>query len=411
MRREDVQPLLLQAADQLPEPELADAAWAAGVALHRRRRRTVVISVIAFIVGAIVASILIGIGTSGNADITPPTTPPGYVEASGQISGIDFWVAPPPGSERFLDRLDTVLGDRLDLPDKVRPLAKHTLESVAAVVLAKQGDRYTPLLLGADGSWARADIGLVAVGGASPLTPGAVSPYGRLVAFPQPGELITVNASTAEITRFPLPAGEFRSVSWVQDEQRVLVSGPGAAYQVVVGEGGDGERPVISVPATDDPGDATSPYRLQTGAVMRYLFHGQWVEDSPLSLPVRSWQGQTMSSNAAAARVFVAEKLPEVPTRVSQPQVLAAISTLRTLPSRLLVLGEPQDNPPTNEGAGDHPFVREAGCCFVLGWYDDNNVLFRVHGWVLAWNLDSGRVRRVTEMGVDQVALGPGLRL
>ncbi|RZT13559.1 hypothetical protein EV649_6755 [Kribbella sp. VKM Ac-2569] len=411
MRREDVQPLLLQAADQLPEPELADAAWAAGVRVSRRRRRTVVISVIAFIVLAIVASILIEVGTSGNADITPPTTPPGYIEASGKISGIDYWVAPPPGSERFLDRLDTPLGDRLELPDKVRPLAKHTLETVAAVVLVKQGDRYAPVLLGADGSWAKADVGLVTVGGESPLSPGAISPYGRVVAFPQPGELITVNATTAEISRIPLPAGEFRSVSWVQDEQRVLISGPGAAYQVVVGEGGDGEQAVIPVSATDDPEEITSPYRIQTGAVMRYLFNGRWMEDGPLTLPVRSWQGQTMSSNSAAARLFIAEKLPEVPTRVSQPQVLAAISTLRTLPSRLLVLGEPQDNPPTYEGAGDRPFVRVAGCCAVLGWYDDSNVLFRVHGWVLAWNLESGRVRRVTEMRVDQVALGPGLRL
>ncbi|WP_410793743.1 hypothetical protein [Kribbella sp. C-35] len=411
MRREDVQPLLLQAADELPEPELADAAWAAGVRVNRRRRRTVVISVIAVIMLAIVASILIEVGTSGNADITPPTTPPGYIEAAGKISGIDYWVAPPPGSERFLDRLATPLGDRLELPDKVRPLAKHTLDSVAAVVLVKQGDRYAPVLLGADGSWARADVGLAAVGGESPLSPGAISPYGRVVAFPQPGELITVNASTAEVSRFPLPAGDFRSVSWVQDEQRVLISGPDAAYQVVVGEGGDGEQAVVQVSATNDPNEATSPYRIQTGAVMRYLFNGRWMEDSPLTLPVRSWQGQTMSSNSAAARVFIAEKLPEVPTRVSQPQVLAAISTLRTLPSRLLVLGEPQDSPPTYEGTGDRQFVREAGCCVVLGWYDDSNVLFRVHGWVLAWNLDSGRVRRVTELDVYQVALGPGLRL
>jgi len=144
--------------------------------------------------------------------------------------------------------------------------------------------------------------------------------------------------------------------------------------------------------------------------VMRYMFNGQWMEDNPLTLPVRSWQGQTFSSITGAARVFVSETLPQVPTRVSQPQVVAAISTLSTMPSRLLVLGEPQDSPPTQEGAGDRPFVREVGCCAVLGWYDDNNVLFRVRGWVLAWNLDSGRVRRVTELGVDQVALGPGLR-
>jgi hypothetical protein len=411
MRREDVRPLLLQATDQLPEPELADAAWAAGLVVNRRRRRAVVISVIAVIALAVLASILIGVGTSGNADdVTPPRTPPGYIESSGKISGIDYWVAPPPGSERFLDRLETPLGDRLQLPDKVRPLAKHTLDNVAAVVLVKHEDRYAPLLLGSDGSWAEADVGLAAVGGAPPLSSGAVSPEGRIVAFPQPDELVTVDASTAQISRFPLPAGAFRSVSWVADGRRILVSGPDAAYQVVVGEVGNGEQPVVPVSPARDPDEVTSPFRIQTGSVMRYLFDGQWAEDSPLTLPVQSWQGQTFSSISAAARVFVAEKLPQVPTRVSQPQVVAAISTLRTMPSRLLVLGEPQDNPPTREGAGDRPFVREVGCCSVLGWYDDSNVLFRVHGWVLAWNLDSGRVRRVTEVGVGQVALGPGLR-
>ena len=48
--------------------------------------------------------------------------------------------------------------------------------------------------------------------------------------------------------------------------------------------------------------------------------------------------------------------------------------------------------------------------CAVLGWYDEGNVLVRVHGWIVAWNLDTGRIRRVTELAVDTVALGPGLR-
>jgi len=410
MRREDVRPLLLQTTDLLSEPDLADAAWAAGLVVNRRRRRLTALSVIAVIALAVVASILIGTGTRGRADITPPPTPPGYIESSGKISGIDFWVAPPPGSERFLDRLETPLGDRLDLPHKVRPLAKHTLHNIAAVLLVKHGDRYAPLLLGADGSWVQADVGLAPVDNGPPLSPGAISPDGHVAAFPQPGALVTVDATTAQIARFPLPGGDYLSVSWVADGRWALVGGRDATYQVLVGEGGYGEDPVLRVAATRDPNEATSPFRIQTGAVMRYMFNGQWMEDNPLTLPVRSWQGQTFSSITGAARVFVSETLPQVPTRVSQPQVVAAISTLSTMPSRLLVLGEPQDSPPTQEGAGDRPFVREVGCCAVLGWYDDNNVLFRVRGWVLAWNLDSGRVRRVTELGVDQVALGPGLR-
>jgi hypothetical protein len=62
MRREDVQPLLLLAADRLPEPDLADAAWAAGLRLRRRRRRAVALGVVLVIVALILASIIIEVG-------------------------------------------------------------------------------------------------------------------------------------------------------------------------------------------------------------------------------------------------------------------------------------------------------------------------------------------------------------
>jgi hypothetical protein len=46
----------------------------------------------------------------------------------------------------------------------------------------------------------------------------------------------------------------------------------------------------------------------------------------------------------------------------------------------------------------------------VLGWYDSETVLVQVTGWILAWSLESGQVRRVAELEVPMVALGPGLR-
>ena len=413
MRREDVEPLLYRAADRLPEPDLADAAWAEGVATRRRRRRSILVSLLVVLVIAIGAAVGYAAGSGDNAEPVPPTLPPtspsDYVVPAGQIAGIDYWVSPPPGSERFLDRLRTVLGDRLQLPEQARPLSEQPLDMLAAVVLARRNSRYEPLLLGSDSSWSHADVGLVPINGGSPLSPGAISPDGRTVAFPQPGEVVTVDAATAEILRYQLPVEDIRSVSWIGDAQYILAAGPGAAYRILVGEGEVGEDTVVRIDGAGDPDAVTAPYRLQRGAVMRYMVSGQWTQDSALTLPVRSWVGQTFSTSITAARLFIADDVPEVPSTVAPAQVVAAISTLRTVPSRLLVLGEPMPRPARSPQA-DRADVRQPGCCSVLGWYDDGTPLFKVPGWVLAWDLYSGRVRRVTELSVDGLALGPGLR-
>lgn len=411
MRREDVRPLLQQAADRLPEPDLADAAWAAGLAVRRRRRRSVVAGLLAaLLVAAIVAVGAAVSGSNDNAELVPPPDPPGYVPPAGQIAGIDFWIAPPPGSERFLDRVETPVGDLLRLPDNPAPLAEQPLERIAAVVLEERAGLFEPLLLDADFSWARADVQLSRIRTGHPLSSGAVSPDGRIAAFPQPGELVVVDATTAEVRRFRIPAHDLRSVAWLTDSNRALVSGPGVAYRVLVGTGGSDEQSLVQVTGAEDPDAITAPYRLDTGVVLRYMFiTGDWTVDSALRLPVRSWVGQTFSSNGTAARVFVANDLPQVPAKDAQPQVVAAISTLRALPSRLLVLGQPESETP-NPVRADPAYVREPGCCVVLGWYDDNTPLFQVRGWVLAWDLRTGRVHRVTELAVNGVAFGPGIR-
>jgi hypothetical protein len=410
MRREDIQPLLYQAGDRLPEPDLADTAWATGVETRRRQRRSVMIALLVTFVIAVGTAIGAGVSGSRTSELVPPPTtpslPPGYVPPAGQIAGIDYWVAPPAGSERFLDRIYTPLGDRLRLPDDPEPLTENPIEHLAAVVLDERGGRYDALLLGADSTWARADIQLAPISNGSPLSSGAISPDGRTVAFPQPGELVTLDAVTAEVARYPLPVQDIRSVAWTPDAQRVLVSGPGKAFRVLVREGDFGEKAVVAIPPSQNPASITAPFRIERNAVLRYLATGQWAVDSELQLPVRTWVGQTFSTYTMTARLFVANDLQQVPTKNSQPQVVAAISTLRALPSSLLVLGETDRTTP----AMDPQYLREPGCCAVLGWYDDYKPLIQVRGWVLAWDVRSGKVERVTELAVDGVALGPGVR-
>jgi hypothetical protein len=429
MRRDEVQPLLERAADRLPVPDLADAAWAAGLEIRRRRRRGTAAAVAVVLVAAAIVALLAA--TNGDkAEPVPPdvlpsssptAVPPGTVPRAGVIAGLDYWMAPPAGSERFLDRVATPLGDTLRVPDKPGDLASHPVSQITAVVLGRHGDRYRPLLLDADGHWGEAPVDLLSVrdgptGRGPPLSAASVAPNGRLVAFPQSGALVLVDGATADVRRIEIPEQDIRTVSWLPDSERVLVSGEDVAFRILVGAAMPGEQLVTVIPGSNDPADVTAPYRLSSdgGQVLlaQYSTASGWAVQGRLQLPVTGWSGQTFSTASGVARLFLAEQLPQIPTIVSQPQVVAVISTAWNVPSRLLVLGE---TPPGTPGKTDPDEVRVPGCCSVLGWYDARTVLVRVVGkhtaWILAWDLRTSQVRRVTELEVGPIALGPGIRV
>lgn len=411
MRREDVRPLLEQAIGGLPEPDLADAAWAGGLAIRRRRRRGQVIAAIVVVLVVAVAGALVAVNGSSFGLKPPddvPTHPPGYVPPAGQIAGMDFWIAPQAGSEAWLDRIVTPMGGELEYPDNPAPLAEKPVAQIAAVVLSRNGDNFRPLLLGSTANWSEAAVDLVPIATGAPLSTGAVAPSGRLVAFPQPGAVVVLDSTRATTRRIPLPAQDIRSVSWLGDSERLLVSGPRSTYRVSA----TGEE-VVPVQTSVDPDAGTAPYRLDgvttQVVLMRYTRRG-WTADSPVQLPVQRWAGQTFTSGSLAARVFVADELPQVPTVASRPQVVAAISAVDNQPSRLMVLGETPPAKPPATGTQTPDAVRERGCCAVLGWYDSETVLVQVTNWMLAWSLETGQVRRVAELKVAAVAVGPGLR-
>jgi len=82
VRREDVPPLLEDAAGELPQADMADAAWAGGFAIRRRRRRSTVMALAVVLVIGAIAALAAGFG-GGKANQTPPTMPP---SSSGEIS-------------------------------------------------------------------------------------------------------------------------------------------------------------------------------------------------------------------------------------------------------------------------------------------------------------------------------------
>jgi hypothetical protein len=409
--------LLNQASDLLPEPDLADQAWAGGLAIRRRQRRSTVGGIVVLLVIAVVATLIVSLGGGNKSAITPPDTepthPPGYVTPGGQIAGIDFWTSPPAGSERFLDRLETPLGDLAQPPENPPSLRDNPIDAIVAVVLAGGEGKYVPLLLNEATDWARADLDLRPIVPGEPLSAGSIAPNGKLAAFPQPRGLVVVDATTGKSKTIQVPTDDLRSISWLPDSRALLISGPGAAYRVDVDVDSQGEPAVLAVAASNDAEAATAPYRLDGPqgrvVVMRFGGNNSWNAVGTPQLPVAAWVGQTFAVGNLAARMFAANPLPQVPTVVSRPQVLAMISPEQGQANRLLVLGETPAATPT-PGRNTPDAVREPGCCFVLGWYDDHTVLFQVRSWVLAWDLPTGRVRRVTELTVGGIALGPGIR-
>jgi hypothetical protein len=225
---------------------------------------------------------------------------------------------------------------------------------------------------------------------------------------------VLVDGTSGDVRRFELPSEDLRSVGWLPDSERVLVGGVNVAYRVLVGPGGSGEQPVAVVPGSKDPASVTAPYRLEAEAghlsLMRYGATGVWSVQSRMQLPTTGWYGQTFTSVSWVARVFQAAQLPEVSGAGPPPQIVAAVSAVKNVPSRLLVLSR---TPSAKTGQATPP-VRAPGCCSVLGWYDDRTVLVRVDGdrsgWILAWELTTGNVRRVTELEAAPIALGPGIR-
>ncbi|TWD72436.1 hypothetical protein FB561_7428 [Kribbella amoyensis] len=413
MKVDEVRPLLERVTEDLPEPELTDAAWANGRGLHRRQVRGT--ALLALLVALAIVAIGLLASSGGRLRFvppdTPPTHPPGYVAPTGQIAGIDFWTAPPSGSERFLDRLETPLGDLLRLPDHPDELTTEPIDRIAAVVLARREGGYEPLLLAPNGLWARTDMLLAPITTGSPLSAGAVSPNGRMAAFPQPGHVAVIDATTAEVRRLPLPVQDIRSVSWTPDSEHLLAGAPTTTYRVLVGHG---DEPFTVVEPTRDPDSATAPYRLdgtEGQVAVRRFTAGGWIVETMPDLPVSQWNGQTFTGDDVMARLFVARHLVQVRTVASVPQIVAAMSTVQREPSRLLVLGEtPAATPAPVPEPSPPDAIRTLGCCSVLGWYDGDTVLFQVTGWVLAWDLPTGQVRRVTELEVPGLAIGAGIR-
>ncbi len=222
----DLRDLLELASEDVPETDLAAAAWGAALAERRTVRRRAVLGAGTAAAAAAVATVVVREGSTDRVAVRPAPTPTRLRNAV--VGSVTVDLAPPPGDETALpayrDAATLGLGPTIGFADALRlpTLAPGTgsppnAASVRAVMLA-----WTP---GAEGLMAvlhlpRAEPGLeylacpgVPLVRADPtqsgegmvLGPRTVRDDRLAVVLPQPGEVVVIDARDGTADRIPVP--------------------------------------------------------------------------------------------------------------------------------------------------------------------------------------------------------------
>jgi hypothetical protein len=398
-----------EAADAMPEAELAASSWAGARDDLRRRRRTTAVSVAGLAVFGLLASGLAGPDRSGRQDVAPaPATPP-MTERGGfkrTFSDVAYVVSPAVGSESRLEQLPS------RLPDAV---ASHTLRPgkwnwptdrpLVAVLLTKlAAGRYAVTLVGPDRVAMRVPgITLEATRGAggaasAPLSATAVSPDGQTVVFPQPGHVAFLTVATGDVRSARIPGVGLQRAGWTSTGTHVVT---GTDHQSWLVEAGTLRVRRLTRPAPTGQFSIAGS-GLPRPFVQTWDAEGQYVHGEGLPLrPELEGRGDTVGSDLGWAGRAVS-LVPDIPSssdggRPGQGLVAVHASDPDTV--RLLLFGRSADRP--------------QGCCRAVGWKDGVLIFTsrsgtgRVH--LLGWDIASGEVLRVAQVPAEAIALGPGL--
>ncbi len=388
------------AAERVAPPELAKVAWE-GARRYRVRRAGAISG--ALLVAA-VTSVVVLTTTGGQPAPSPGLGRPSGTHAptrsstaptgpAGPTPTTVFQAGPSGAQERSSPLLDTRLRG-LDL--RARPAAvlspAHRGRIVAAYLLGR--GPYTAVLLLDSGERVRLDAVLQPnsdpAGNPQPvLDPRAVSADRSRVIFLQANGVVVADTSTGTARRWKSP-GPFYGAGWLTADELVLTRSAGnVLFDVRTGQiaatrvegelaAGGGALSVLMRPMRLS--SAASADRIVTVPMDPGIFG-----DSSGAAFLRSGR---VATGVYTAHVNVSG------VQVSNPQGVAVADTASGLADRLLVI-----NYDTDHGKG---------CCPVLGWLDDDTVLYANVGQrLLAWNVGTGELRRVIDLpATAELALG-----
>jgi hypothetical protein len=414
----DLGALLQRAVADLPEVDLVDDAWSAALQERARRRRALTGGVAAVAAGAL-AVVAVQLSGSDQPRPTPQytvTTPP----TTGTLGDrTPYAVLPLEGVEGGLPLFEAGLPQVVDAYGAaMRPFTVAAPRDVAAVVLRRDGGGYRPVLVTPAGEEVVVDRLLLsptrnrAGDTGAPLGPRAFG-AGRYIVFPQPGKVVRLDVRDGSVTTYAVPSPYVDSAGWTAAGQ-VVVRAEGRAWTLDPWKPGAVVEPV---PASTADGIA----ELGPGADGRTLritsfdpATGKPVGERVVRAPVTELWGPTVSSGQwSASGAFFDQDLTSPLIRRGNGPIYQGLVAVRPDGAAATILAAPE-NP-------DGQIGRYKGCCSVLGWADPHTVLLQTvgaHGsWVLAWDVERGRVLRVTRITADparqeipRIALNVGQR-
>lgn len=363
MTDQRLQQLLIEAASDVPPPDLAASAWRRA---RTRRRRTAALAVAAAGSVAVLATAL-ATGSGPHGAGPPPATrqPSSSAPAAPSATrwhGFAVWLGPAKADEAGLPQHRSPLPAAVDLSAASTPQAAAPLDRAVLAALRFGPDparagllRPTGVVLLGPGGELRTvdDIDLSPQRPVDPyyaLQAGSLSPDGSRLALAYAGNVVVRALGTGHDTSYPVADHVTELLGWVGEDRVGLADGSVLHLR-------DGSM-------TDGPAAALD----RTG-----------IEGFQPWGPVRPVLGQR-------AQAAFADQLDVVDAGVSNPEVVVADGAVRA------ILAMPY---------GDGGTIRYKGCCAVAGWLDTHTVALESRGTdftVLAWDIRTGQVERVTRL-------------
>ncbi|NNM44549.1 hypothetical protein [Knoellia koreensis] len=410
MTDRDLTGLLERASADLPEVDFASDAWADAYAAQSRRRRRLTTGVGAVAAAALAVGAVQIWGSDGSANRTPTpgvtaTTPP----VTGTLAdGTAYAELPLEGKESELPQLDVGLPKLIDTsrPRMMQSALRGEPPTVVGVTLeptTPELKAYRVLLIRPSGELLEVD-GLTLkpvrdTGGneAMPLGTRTIG-GGGMVAFPQPGEVVVVDRR-GEVTRFPVPSEYVQEVSWTPSNDSVVIrSDDGKVWTLDPWKPGAKAVEVVDTLATGVTGLRVAEENRSLSVTWNDLVTGKRAGQRTIGAPVYElWQRPVGSATWVASGAFFDQALTsEVIRRGNGPIYQGVVAVpLERGKAKLLLAPE---NPDGQEG-------RYKGCCTPLAWWNASTVLLQTNGshpsWILAWNVDTGQVSKVTRIAYD----------